>query len=144
MPVIWASPASSKLAPTLSVSVPPPPASSVSFWAPATVSLPPPAVMLSMPAEPVMVKPSVWLDRSSVTAAVSSTFSIVAIWASPVSSKLAPTCNVSVLLPPASSVSFCAPLMMSLPSPALMLSAAEPPVIVSAPVEPVIVNTSVC
>ena len=48
-----------KFAPTLSVSVPAPPSSSVSFWAPTIVSLPLPAVIESAPDEPVMVKPSV-------------------------------------------------------------------------------------
>ena len=48
-----------KFAPTRSLSVPPLPSSSVSFWAPIIVSAPEPPVMLSTPDDPVITKPSV-------------------------------------------------------------------------------------
>ena len=72
-----------------------------------------PPVMVSAPDEPVIVKPSVWLARLNATAVVSVTFSMLAICASLLLVKFAPTCRVSVPAPPSSSVSFCAPTMVS-------------------------------
>ena len=72
-----------------------------------------PPVIVSAPEEPMILKPSVCCPRLSVVAAVSVTFSMPVIWPSPVSSKLAPMFSVSVPPPPASRVSFWAPMMVS-------------------------------
>jgi hypothetical protein len=54
-----------------------------------------------------IVKPSVWLARFNVTAAVSVTFSMLAT-AHAAAGEVRPTRRVSLLAPPSSALSFCA------------------------------------
>ena len=140
------------------VSVPAPPSTVSAPTKSLIVSLPAPALMLSAPDAPVIVsaselpvieKPSLWLDKVIVTAAVApetDTASTLTNCSSVAVFKVADVpvrTRVSVPAPPSTVSAPTKPLIVSIPTPALMLSAPDAPVIVSASELPLIVNPSV-